>query len=529
MPSRTYRIALVLILFTGVVLRTIQYGPSTSMWYDELSIALNVLDRSLRELLFQPLQHYQVAPIGFLFLEKVGVALLGDSEAGFRLFPFLFSLLSLVLFWRVSVRYLGDHSRLAALIVYAMSPTLVFYAGTVKQYSGDIAVTLFLLWTTLRFFENPVTLPRAAAMGVIGGLGLLLSQPAVLVASGLGLVLLVEGHRGAKPHRQVLAICAGWFVGAAIQTYTSLTNLSAATRAVMQGFWVYDFVPPPWTGWRELVWVPARLAEFLGFFVVEVSTTNSLPEIAFASTYGILSTLGIVYLLRKDLRTAAILLVPVAVAVAAACIRLLPLTHRISLFMGPSLLIACFAAFDLFRVWLPSRGAFVAYSVAYGLAILPALGVLVITPPPQKLSESRRVLREVSANRLPGDKLVVVRWWGWMSTEYYGPRVGLEGWTHIAPLEGGVSIEEILRGYLRGIDDFRGEPRVWFFLDGTRACEDAAILGYLTAIGRRIQVVQATLSDRKSVSAHLYDLTDPALLELADAKTFPVPSVCPES
>jgi hypothetical protein len=44
--------------------------------------------------------------------------------------------------------------------------------------------------------------------------------------------------------------------------------------------------------------------------------------------------------------SAAILFVPVVMAIAAAGVRLLPLTDRVSLFIGPSLLIGCFAGFD---------------------------------------------------------------------------------------------------------------------------------------------------------------------------------------
>jgi hypothetical protein len=68
--------------------------------------------------------------------------------------------------------------------------------------------------------------------------------------------------------------------------------------------------------------------------------------LAFAGLYGVLLLLGILYLPKRELRAAAILFVPVVMAIAAAGVRPLPLTDRVSLFIGPSLLIGCFAGFD---------------------------------------------------------------------------------------------------------------------------------------------------------------------------------------
>ncbi|HYO47404.1 MAG TPA: hypothetical protein VEY33_12035, partial [Gemmatimonadota bacterium] len=69
--------AIVAILAFGVALRTIQYASLGSMWLDELAIAINVSERSLAELVLRSLDLNQVAPPGFLALEKLGGLLLG--------------------------------------------------------------------------------------------------------------------------------------------------------------------------------------------------------------------------------------------------------------------------------------------------------------------------------------------------------------------------------------------------------------------------------------------------------------------
>jgi hypothetical protein len=55
------------------------------------------------------------------------------------------------------------------------------------------------------------------------------------------------------------------------------------------------------------------------------------------------------------------------------------------------------------------------------------------------------------------------------------------------------------------------------------ACEEEAILGYLTAIGMRLYSVDFPLNKVSKVSAHLYDLSDAELLGHADADTYQVP------
>src|SRR5262245_24302323 len=106
-PLSPWALGLVIILLLGCTLRTIQYAGHTSLWFDEIALALNIEQRSLGALLSRPLENAQVAPVGFLTAEKAATVLLGPSETGFRLVPWLFSVAALFLFWRVARRMLG--------------------------------------------------------------------------------------------------------------------------------------------------------------------------------------------------------------------------------------------------------------------------------------------------------------------------------------------------------------------------------------------------------------------------------------
>jgi hypothetical protein len=523
MRSTIHRSVVTTALLIGAILRTVQYGARTSLSSDEAALALNVMDRGWRDLLFQPLMHDQVAPAGFLFLEKASVAIVGTGEVAFRLFPYLFSIVSLVLFWRVSRRYLRTPAMLAALIVFAISPILVLYAGTAKQYSGDIAVTLFLLSMTLWYRDEPTGYAHAAVVGIAGGGALLLSHPGVLVAFGLGALLVVDGQQGRKPAGQLVAISAGWMVGAAIVTYISLTAVSSLTTEYMEQYWQQGFMPPLWVGKEELLWIPVQLARMTSWFVPGIPNPRLLPEVVLAA-YALLLLLGILDLMKRESKNAVFLAVPVIVAIIAAAVRLLPMAGRVSLFIAPTLLIGCFAGLDRIGAWLSQRLGTLPHTATLGLAILSTLAFLARTPPPMLMGQTKPALQEVKAHWALGDQLVVSRGrWTLVMVEYYERRLLLGGWTHIDRLEGAHTEEQVLRGYLRGVDAFRGVPRVWFHLEGTAACEDEAILGYLTAIGKRLHSVDYRQNVGETVYVRLYDLSDAEFLGRADADTYRLP------
>jgi hypothetical protein len=407
-------------------------------------------------------------------------------------------------------------------VAFALSPTLSLYAGTVKQYSGDVAITLFLLLLALRYLEHARANPAA---GIAGGISILASHPAVLVATGLTAWLWVATRRERRSARSLIVLCGGWLAGAAVLTLSSLAGRSGATDTLMTDFWSHGFVPAPWTGVAELVWIPARLLGFLAFFVASMSIGRSTTGLALGGVYGALLLIGIPYLTRRNLSKAGVLAVPVVVALCAAAVRLLPFGERVSLFAGPSLLIASFAGFDGIRAWVPRLGR-LAPASAVALATVPGVALLLLKPPPVVWTESRLVLEEVAASHDAGDRLVTFRWLGEVSTEYYGRRFGLEGWERIDPIQGRHPAGRVVRSYLHGVDEFRGASRTWFYFDGTTVCEQQTILGYLDAIGRRVQGFQRSVKGGVTVSAYLYDLSDPGLLREANADHHPLAGVC---
>ncbi|HEX9605883.1 MAG TPA: hypothetical protein VF962_01510, partial [Gemmatimonadaceae bacterium] len=101
---RSVRVAVWTFVLAGAVLRLWQYAGGASLWVDELAIARNLIDRPIQSLLTEPLAPVQVAPRGFLLLEKIIVNVCGPNDFAMRLLPLLASLASLVVFARLVLR-----------------------------------------------------------------------------------------------------------------------------------------------------------------------------------------------------------------------------------------------------------------------------------------------------------------------------------------------------------------------------------------------------------------------------------------
>ena len=133
------------LLALGAALRSWQYGAGASQWVDELALSRGILGLSWHALLTGPLPFGQIAPPGFVLLERAATATLGASDAVLRLVPLAGSLVALWLFYRLALRLLAGPGAVSlALALFAVQPSLIYFAAQVKPYSTDLAVALAL-------------------------------------------------------------------------------------------------------------------------------------------------------------------------------------------------------------------------------------------------------------------------------------------------------------------------------------------------------------------------------------------------
>ncbi len=153
-------------------------------------------------------------------LVGLSFAVFGESEASARAVPIFFSLISMLLLWRLARRRLGPAGGLWAAAIFALLPLEVEYGKMANYEAPVIALMLGALLAVVKLREadreGPEDLGRGARAVAIGWLffytaaAAFTDWPAFILAAFVGLVLILE-----RPRRWGLffaygAFCAVW-------------------------------------------------------------------------------------------------------------------------------------------------------------------------------------------------------------------------------------------------------------------------------------------------------------------------------
>lgn len=502
----------VLVLALGVALRAVQYFGQVDMWYDELAIARNIEDRGMLEHL-RPLDHFQVAPLGFLVMVDAATAVLGVTVAGLRLAPWLFGLASLLFFWRVAERFAEGSSLLAVLTLFAVSPALIWYGQSVKPYIGDVTITLALVWLSLRYLEDREDTRGALAAAAAGAVLLQFSFPAVPTAAILGALLLVDWlrQRPRPPSLPLLVLLGGWGAGAALAGIVASGLVDPATDVFMRDHWVAGFPPDSFPG--ALAWAASGVYGAFSHALIFFPPSNILLAAMVALPFT-LGMAGLAILVRRQWLRAAILLAPIVAGLGAATIHLLPFSGgRLSLYTAWPFLVFAGAGLQAVRAKATGRWRWMSRTLALVTAAPLLAIVLVAARPPYDALSGREVVERLAEVRREDDRIYVYTQ-GRHAMAFYGGRAGIEEWIQ------GERHYDDPRGYLREVDALRGSPRAWFFwVNQDGGPHPAWIREYLGTIGEERDRISDDLSG--ATGAVLYDLSDPERLRAASADSFP--------
>jgi hypothetical protein len=509
--SRGFLLAL---LICGAVLRLWQYFGNASLWLDELALARNIVDRPLAVLLLQPLAYSQIAPPGFLFIEKGMVTLFGNQEYALRLFPLLCALFSLFLFKQMAEHVLQGLAIPFAVALFALAIPFIRYGAEVKQYSDDVVVALLMTMLTLTWLTNRRTI-SAFTLGIVGFVAVWFSQTAVFVLVGLSL----GGAAGCLLRRDGMHLREStpfvilWGVGAILAVAVSFMKMTPEGQAYVQHRWAQGFMPIPPHTLADALWSGRMLYSLFSSDFLHLFPGLSL----------LLMAIGFWSLCRRHRQTALLLLSPIAVTLLGAAVHQYPFVGRLVLFLVPTLLLAIAEGTQyICLTWLQQPRAVGVNFMA--LVLLQSVGGLFFHLPVYRMEEAKPVLAYVRSH-WQTDDIMYVYYGAWQAMQYYGPRYGFEDSSVVI---GGCHRWD-QHAYLRELDRFRGQSRVWIFLSHahSRFGEREAILGYLDRIGVKhdsIETARVPEVDRdQPAGAYLYDLSDKTHLAAITAERYPVP------
>jgi hypothetical protein len=358
---RNHPVAVVMGL--GVLLRVGVYLISRGYGLDEASLLGNLRRTAVLDF-SAPLTADQLAPIGFLAIERIVVRLLGAARYATRLLPLGCGIASLWLFRRMALRRLPFRAALVALVLFAFSDDLVHYSSELKPYSSDVALGLAILVAASEVLERPLRRRDTALLGLLAVGAPWLSFPSALFVAGCGVVLLVDRLRRAWWHdaARLVLIALAWAVSFRLAYRASLALLVPTTS--MYVFWDFAFLPLP----------PGNQADLIksGGVVLEafVNPLNLIPSWCPASVVVLpllLWLLGGLSLARRDARFFLMLSLPILLALIAAALRKYPFHGRLVLALVPAFFLMIAEGTEWLRARLGPR--------VYRLVVIVLLGV----------------------------------------------------------------------------------------------------------------------------------------------------------
>ena len=505
--------ALTILVLIGVILRLWAYLADTALYLDEILLSYSILDLPLFDLLTRPLPLDQVAPLGFLLVERCSVTIFGHNEFALRLFPFVCAIVSLILFRHLVERVLTGVGPTVALFVFAIGFPFIRYAVVVKQYELDVMAAILLMLIAFNLRDRCTTTKRLLLLGLVGFAVISFSQASVLVMAGLGFAFAVDWlmSRDENALRALLFTVPVWAAASFLAVIIGVRSMTPSTRTFMDDFWAAGFIPLPFRGVSALHWFWESLTSLF--------SDLTLLRYRWPGVFVVVALVGVIVLWRRSRSLALFLLCQFTIAIVAAVAQQYPLRGRLALWLLPAALLAVAAGAECIRTRADSLHPIVGAIFLVALLVPPVIA-LAEAPPPYEIEHHKDFLSYLQKNRRPGD-IVYVFPLPSIGVRFYGPRFGLQRSDWIAS----VCDRNETRAYIKDVDRFRGAPRLWILTGGSRPFRfaRAAVLQYLGAIGKRTDLLSLPSSTYGSVTLELYNLSDPTRLSQVDAETFPAP------
>ncbi len=490
-----------LLVAVGVVLRLRQYAANRSLWHDEANLALNLIQRSFGGLT-QPLDYDQGAPIGFLFIEKSLMTLLGNRDIILRLFPLTAGILAVFLMFLVARKYFGAGAWFA-LILFVISWPLIYYSSELKQYSSDAMFSLLLIHAALPCFAESARPKDFILLGAAGFLSIWISHPSAFVLAGIGLVLFF-GTLFRKAYRTLfltLGLGAAWAVSFGATYLVSLRYLISDPS--LENYWRSGFMPwPPLQNWS---WYTRAYLSLL-------TTVAPGLDIGYLTlAFSLLIVIGGFSLFLRKRGLLLMIALPFLLACIASLLQKYPLKGRFLLFLVPLLILlvaeglgrihgliarwnrglawAGYAVLTIFLLWMPGSSTLDNF-------LVPPLG-----------DHIKPVMAYVEEHRIPSD-LVYVYHGARPAFDYYAPFYDLEGENVIA----GPDLPDVpaLKQFYKQVDQLKGNGRVWIIFShivdcgGCEGDMETFYVNYLNQFGQIEAKFQAP-----GASVYLYNFGSP--------------------
>jgi hypothetical protein len=349
------------LILVGILLRLWHFAGGRSLWLDEVMVALNIVHLTPVELM-GPLVFDQLAPVGWLLVEKACLLLWSEFDYSLRLPSLIGGIAALYLFYRFLDYGMDAWETVAGVAMLAVFPVFIEYSSMVKPYIFDVLFASALLISSLALLREDGRWGRLTLLyGAIGVACIPFAFGGTLAMAGTGPILFAAAILR-KDYVWAVALAAvgivwGLLFGA---IYGLVYAENAETISNMTGlYWTEDFAP-----------VPTSLRDFL-------MSSSSGQLVAVVWIY------GMIRIAAREPWLAALLIGPVVATLFASMAGQYAFNTRFLLGLAPTLLagVACGAVGVVMT--FPHRGfAALAMVVLLGLSPLKQTATAAVKTPP---------------------------------------------------------------------------------------------------------------------------------------------------
>ena len=328
------------ILIVGVLISIIQFFFNRSLWLDEAFIANNLIHRSFLELL-QPLDDNQVAPILYLFLQKLMITLFNYNELSFKILPLIFYLFSAILFYKIINHYFSnDLVKIVAFSIFATNYVLIYYSSEIKQYIFDVFVTLWLYYLTIKLLEHK----NHKYIAIAGIVSIFLSNVSAIVLFTCWLLLAYNYlFKRANFFKKLIFLGFIWTIFFGIYYFAFIHN--HPTKAYMLDYWLKAGAFMPYSPFDSLVYI------FLGQKIDMIfgGLLSNVYWIGF-----IFSIIALIFIVIKRKISSLILFIcPIIIHLILSAFKLYPFSSQVTTYLTPIVIILIAFGFDIFLKYFP--------------------------------------------------------------------------------------------------------------------------------------------------------------------------------
>ena len=491
----------------GLALRFIQFFSGRSLWADEAKISLNILHRSYAELT-QVLDYNQVAPIGFLWIEKLATQLFGLNEFALRLFPLISSIISLFLIYYLAKRYLHPLAIPISVAFFACNRELIYYSSEIKQYSSDVAIGLLVL-TIIHSASNRLKTSQVCLFSLVGAIAVWVSHPSVFVLAGVLLSATIPQvicHIKDKESLHLL----GWLIVCSVWTisfgcfYILAIQTASSNEELLTSWSSYRAFPE---SFLDLDWLIYSLKRFFW-------SPLDFPKPFFDKVAIAAFVIGCTALYRRNKQTLFILLLPTITTIGAAYLQKYPFYNRVILFLTPGFFLIMGAGVAFLIDLKLKRQSIRAVSMITGwvfaslLFYVYTLHIPQYLNPPDSREEIKPLLQHIAEKWQPNDVIYVLEKSKYQF-EFYRDKFGFQANDYVIGIDldpYNVEDKKMLQTDLQeDLYQFCGRQRIWILIADTHIRQQTGYL--LTLLNQFGQPIEQFKIDKEASLVQLYDFS----------------------